>query len=135
MSQETIDRPGPDVDPNTMPDDNGHRQKTQGQDEGTIWVVNDRSPEVLRSRFYKALLLGVSCIFQLAIAGEVLALYGPLTFFAFTLGVVICAGIAAEEMGSLLSAIDMRFGALKKVLWNQFEDASEDPTGHEIPRV
>jgi len=133
MSQETVDRPGPDIEPATVPDENGHGEAVEGDE--AIWVVNDRSPAVLRARFYKALLLGVSCIFQLVIAGEVLKLYGPITFLAFTLGVVICAGIAAHEMGSLLSAVDMRFGALKKALWDDSEEANQDPSNPQISRV
>jgi hypothetical protein len=71
----------------------------------------------VRSRFFKSLLLGVSCAFQLAVAGQVLRLYGPMTFLAFALGLLICSGIAAQEMGALLSAIDMQVARLKEALW------------------
>lgn len=140
MSQESpesaIDRPGPDIEPAPSPDENGHSEETgTKEDAGSIWVVDARSPSVLRARFYKALLLGVSCIFQLVIAGEVLKLYGPLTFLAFTAGVVVCAAIAAHEMGSLLSAIDLRLGALKQALWDRPEESNEDPSTPQISRA
>ena len=109
--------PGPEIAPSPGSDSNGHTAETSTESP-SIWVVNNRSAATVRSRFFKSLLLGVSCAFQLAVAGEVLSLYGPMTFLAFALGILICSGIAAQEMGALLSAIDMRAARLKEVLWD-----------------
>lgn len=108
---------GPEIAPSPGPDSNGHTPPTS-TDPPSIWVVNNRSAATVRSRFFKSVLLGVSCAFQLAVAGHVLRLYGPMTFLAFALGLLICSGIAAQEMGALLSAIDMRAARLKEVLWD-----------------
>jgi hypothetical protein len=112
---------GPDVRPNpkakaTGANANGH-EPVVGAENPRIWVINNQTATTVRSRFYKSVLLGVSCAVQLLIAGEVLALFGPLTFVAFALGAVICASISAQEMGALLSAIDMRATRLKEALW------------------
>ena len=108
--------PGPEIAPSPGPDSNGHTAPTSPES-ASIWVVNNRSAATVRSRFFKSLLLGVSCAFQLAVAGQVLRLYGPMTFLAFALGLLICSGIAAQEMGALLSAIDMQVARLKEALW------------------
>jgi len=114
---------GPDVRPNpnanaTGAHSNGH-DSVVGAENPRIWVINNQTATTVRSRFYKSVLLGVSCAVQLLIAGEVLAIFGPLTFAAFAVGAVICASISAQEMGALLSAIDMRATRLKEALWGQ----------------
>jgi len=125
MDRETKAQPGPDVAPPPSPEGNGHEDEAKAES-GAIWIVNDRTSAAVRSRFYKAILLGLSCIFQLVIAGEILQMYGPFTFLAFTLGITICAGIAMQEVGALLSAIDMDFGVLKRALFDR-ESPRESP--------
>lgn len=131
-SEDTTRIPGPDIEPAPTPDSNGDEAKEEA---GEIWIVSNKRQTVLRARFYKSLLLTVSCVFQLVIAGEVLRIYGPFTFLAFALGVTTCAGIAAHEAGSLLSGVDMRVSALKDALWGHSQDEVDDPDAPEISRV
>jgi len=125
MDTKIANRSGPGVEPqaNTNGTGTNGQEAEIGEESSHIWVINNQTRATVRSRFYKSLLLSVACVFQTVVAGEVLGLYGPLTFLAFALSVAVCAAVAAREVGALLSAVEMNPGRLKEKLWGSEDEA------------
>lgn len=105
--------------------DRGNGDSISQEPQKQIYVVDNATPAVLRSRFYKGAILFFASICQVIASGEVINTFGPEIFFVFLVSTVICGAIAAHEIGSFLAAIDMRGEAFKKVLLESWIDSPE----------